>query len=125
MAVDSEWVTGQEPVTEAPSLTYRAELRRRSALGTSTYYEAGEFCPYTLDTLIQTVHAESRLSYDSLILKLEIAGGCPQAILDAIARKFARVTDPKVRVIVRSGKQSWMLESLVAHGNSTGTRSSS
>ena len=125
MAVDSEWATGREPANEAHSLTYRAELRRRSALGTSTYYEAGEFCPYTLDTLIQTVHAESRLSYDSLILKLEIAGGCPQSILDAIARKFARVTDPKVRVIVRSGKQSWMLESLVAHRNAPSARSSS
>jgi len=78
-----------------------------------------------VDSEWATGHAESRLSYESLVLKLEIGGGCPQSILDAIARKFARVTDSKVRVIVRSGKQSWMLESLVAHGNAPSARSSS
>jgi hypothetical protein len=126
MALRSESSSQDQLDNDAPPcLSYRAELKRRSALGTSTYYESGELCPYTLDTLIETVHAESLLNYVSLELTVEIAGGCPQAILDAIARKFADATGPKVRVVVRGGKDAWMLESFLTRGNRADARGSS
>ena len=108
-----------------PDLSYRAELRRRSSVGTSTYYEAGEFCAYTLDSLIDTVQAESRLSYQSLVLKLEIVGGCPHTMLDTIAQKFSRLSGPKVRVVIRNGQQISMLENLLSRAMSPRARGSS
>jgi hypothetical protein len=114
-----------EPAEETPALTYRAELRRRSSVGTSTYYEAGDFCGYTLDMLIDTVHAESRLSYESLVLNLEIVGGCPETMLDAVSRKFSRLAGPKVRVVVRHGHHTSVLENLLTRASTRTARSSS
>jgi hypothetical protein len=110
---------------ETQGLTYRAELRRRSSLGTSTYYEAGDCCGYTFDMLIETVVAESRLSYDSLVLNLEIVGACPETSLAAISRRFSRLTGPKVSVIVRHGRHTSMLEKLRPRASAPDARTSS
>ena len=118
--------TGRNGATdEASDLTYRAELRRRSSLGTSTYYEAGDFCGYTLDMLIDTVVAESRLSYESLVLNLEIVGTCPDSTLAEISRKFSRLTGPKVSVMVRHGRHTSILENLRTRASARDARTSS
>lgn len=114
-----------DPTDVPPGLTYRAELRRRSSLGTSTYYEAGDFCGYTLDMLIDTLLAESRLSYESLALNLEINGSCPESMLAAVTRKFSRLTGPKVRVVVRHGRHTSVLENLLTRASAGNARTSS
>ena len=90
------------PPTGIEPLCYRAEIRRRTADGTSGYYEAGEFDPYAFDSLLETVHAESQTPHEELVVTVALEGACTRELLDESADRLAVTAGRRALVTVRA-----------------------
>jgi len=87
------------PILPAGKLTYRAEICRRDVSGHSwSYYDGGDFSPYSVESLVEMLRGETRTPYRSLDLTLEIRGKCTSGTVKDLARRFAVIHAPKVHV---------------------------
>ena len=89
--------------TRSPnSPTYKAAFSFVAESGDrSTLYDAGDFSPYSIESLVDTLRGESRKAYRSLELTLEIGSPCSASTLAQLRRRFRTVSgrDVTVRII--------------------------
>ncbi|MFP6599110.1 MAG: hypothetical protein VB852_01565 [Deltaproteobacteria bacterium] len=89
--------------TRSPnSPTYKAAFSFVAESGDrSTLYDAGDFSPYAIESLVDTLRGESRKACRSLELTLEIGAPCSASTLAQLRRRFRTVSgrDVTVRII--------------------------
>ena len=89
--------------TRSPnSPTYKAAFSFVAESGDrSTLYDAGDFSPYAIESLVVTLRGESRKACRSLELTLEIGAPCSASTLAQLRRRFRTVSgrDVTVRII--------------------------
>ncbi len=89
--------------TRSPnSPTYKAAFSFVAESGDrSTLYDAGDFSPYSIESLVDTLRGESRKAYRLLELTLEIGSPCSASTLAQLRRRFRTVSgrDVTVRII--------------------------
>ena len=89
--------------TRSPnSPTYKAAFSFVAESGDrSTLYDAGDFSPYSIESLVDTLRGESRKACRSLELTLEIGSPCSARTLAQLRRRFRTVSghDVTVRII--------------------------
>lgn len=103
--MDSGALRGASPArfSGVTRLTYRAELARRDPRGgTSSYYDGGEFSPYSVESLLDLLRGEARAPNTTLDLKLELRGHCTDAVLRGLVQKFAELEAPRAQVCICS-----------------------
>ena len=86
--------------TRSPnSPTYKAAFSFVAESGArSTLYDAGDFSPYAIESLVDTLRGESRKACRSLELTLEIGSPCSASTLAQLRRRFRTVSGRDVTV---------------------------
>ena len=86
----------EEPAAYKAAVTVIAESGSRS-----TFYDAGDFSPYSLESLVETLRSKSRTRYRSVELTLEIGAPCSAKTLAELRRRFRTIEkqDVTVRII--------------------------
>lgn len=86
--------------TRSPnSPTYKAAFSSVAESGDrSTLYDAGDFSPYSIESLVDTLRGESRKACKSLKLTLEIGSPCSANTLAQLRRRFRTVSSRNVTV---------------------------
>ena len=81
----------------------RSRTCRRDSSGNSwSYYDGGDFSPYSVESLVELLRSETRTPYRSLDLTFEIRGKCTVNTVKEVAKRFAVIHAPKVQVRVCS-----------------------
>lgn len=91
---------------------YRSAVTRHNESQPShTYYDGGDLSPYSIDSLIDLLRAESRLPYLSLDVELEIAGPCSAAALREVELRFSELSLRGLNLRIRAeGHALFVLE---------------
>ncbi len=86
--------------TRSPnSPTYKAAFSFVAESGDrSILYDAGDFSPYSIESLVDTLRGESRKACRSLELTLEIGSPCSASTLAQLRRRFRTVSGRDVTV---------------------------
>ncbi|MFQ5353273.1 MAG: hypothetical protein ACE5D3_09430, partial [Candidatus Binatia bacterium] len=84
-----------EPATYGDAVVYRAELIRIDRSGRRTSYrDCGDFSPYCVEALLDTLRSESHASFRTLLLKLDLRGEVSRFQMDDLARRFLALQTP-------------------------------
>ena len=69
----------------------------------STFYDAGDFSPYSLESLVETLRSKARTRHRSVELTLEIGAPCSANTLAELRRRFRTIEEQDVTVRIISG----------------------
>jgi hypothetical protein len=75
---------------------YRSEIKRHGNPGPpQTYYDGGDYGPYSLESLVDLLRAEARLPYSTLAISVELTGSCPGVVLREMALRLSSLGLPR------------------------------
>jgi hypothetical protein len=92
------------PEAEARPLRYRAEVycRDGESSGDLHLYDGGDFSPYCMESLLDLLRSEARVSRRALDMTFELLGPCSAPRLQEVAARFARASIVGLSVTVRA-----------------------
>jgi hypothetical protein len=92
------------PEMPARPLRYRAEVRTRDpgGIGSVHLYDGGDFSPYCIESLLDLLRSEARMTRRELDLTFELLGQCSAVRMQEVAARFADASIAGLRVTVRA-----------------------
>jgi hypothetical protein len=90
---------------ETPHLRYRAEVRTREEAGRGGnlhLYDGGDVSPYCIESLLELLRSEARLTHRTLDLTFELLGQCSAVSMREVAARFAAASITGLSVTVRA-----------------------
>ena len=87
----------------AARIRYRSAVTRHHESGPAhSYYDGGDLSPYSIESLLDLLRAESRQPYSCLEVNLEINGPCNAALLRDLTLRFSALSMLGLKVRIRA-----------------------
>ena len=87
----------------AARIRYRTAVTRHcDPKPAHSYYDGGDLSPYSIESLLDLLRAESRQPYSWLEVDVEINGPCPAAVLRDLTLRFSALSMLGLKVRVRA-----------------------
>jgi len=92
------------PEMPASPLRSRAEVRTREPgrSGLLHLYDGGDFSPYCIESLLELLRSEARMTRRELDLTFELLGQCSAVRMQEVAARFASASIAGLSVTVRA-----------------------
>jgi hypothetical protein len=114
---------GAYETAELSVLRYRAEVRRREPIQGSALhlYDGGDCSPYGIESLIDLLRSETRVTRSALEVTFEILDSCSSPRLQEVVQRFTHSAIPGLRITISARGQDPVFFDATASSAQLGT----